>query len=109
MEFLKLIAKGQSMLKNNEYFAGKVKSIGFDSDSAGCAVSVGVMEKGEYTFSTEKPEEMTVVLGSLKVLIPGSLDWQVFMPGEKFYVPAHGEFNLQVVEPTAYLCKYLNK
>src|SRR5471032_3041018 len=101
MEILKLIAKGQSMLKNNEYFAGKVKSIGFDSDSAGCSASVGVMEKGEYTFSTEKPEEMTVV--------PGSLDWQVFMPGEKFYVPGHSEFNLQVVEPTAYLCKYLNK
>ncbi|GBU13941.1 hypothetical protein AwEntero_25420 [Enterobacterales bacterium] len=109
MEILKLIAKGQSMLKNNEYFAGKVKSIGFDSDSAGCSASVGVMEKGEYTFSTEKPEEMTVLIGSLKVLIPGSLDWQVFMPGEKFYVPGHSEFNIQVVESTAYLCKFLNK
>ncbi|EKN3316367.1 DUF1255 family protein, partial [Yersinia enterocolitica] len=46
------------MLKFNEYFTGKVKSIGFDSDSIGQA-SVGVMEKGEYTFSTAKPEEMT--------------------------------------------------
>ncbi|EOI7397059.1 pyrimidine/purine nucleoside phosphorylase, partial [Yersinia enterocolitica] len=33
------------MLKFNEYFTGKVKSIGFDSDSIGQA-SVGVMEKG---------------------------------------------------------------
>lgn len=61
------------MLKFNEYFTGKVKSIGFDSDSIGPA-SVGVMEKGEYTFSTAKAEEMTVITGSLKVLIPGSPD-----------------------------------
>lgn len=97
------------MLKNNEYFAGKVKSIGFDSDSAGCPASVGVMEKGEYTFSTAKPEEMTVIIGSLKVLLPGADDWKIFLPGEKFYVPADSEFNLQVVESTAYLCTYLNK
>ncbi|HDL6962692.1 TPA: pyrimidine/purine nucleoside phosphorylase [Yersinia enterocolitica] len=95
------------MLKFNEYFTGKVKSIGFDSDSIGQA-SVGVMEKGEYTFSTAKPEEMTVITGSLKVLIPGSPDWQVFNPGETFYVPANSEFNLQVAEASSYLCKYLS-
>jgi len=108
MEALKIIAKGQSMLKNNEYFDGKVKSIGFDSDSTGSA-SVGVMAVGEYTFGTGKPEEMTVISGSLKVLIPGSPDWQVFKPGETFYIPGKSEFNLQVGETTSYLCKYLTK
>ena len=58
------------MLKVNEYFAGKVKSIGFDSSSIGLT-SVGVMEEGEYTFSTAQPEEMTVITGALKVLLPG--------------------------------------
>ncbi|MDR3430849.1 MAG: pyrimidine/purine nucleoside phosphorylase [Rouxiella aceris] len=96
------------MLKNNEYFSGKVKSIGFDSDSTGAA-SVGVMEAGEYTFGTAKPEEMTVVSGSLTVLLPGSPDWQRFTPGETFYVPANSEFNLQVAETSSYLCKYLSK
>ncbi len=52
------------MLKVNEYFAGKVKSIGFDSSSIGLT-SVGVMEE-EYTFSTAQPEEMTVITGALK-------------------------------------------
>ncbi|CAK8737308.1 Pyrimidine/purine nucleoside phosphorylase [Sodalis praecaptivus] len=33
------------MLKVNDYFAGKVKSIGFDAASTGRA-SVGVMEAG---------------------------------------------------------------
>ncbi|AJI94525.1 pyrimidine/purine nucleoside phosphorylase [Yersinia ruckeri] len=95
------------MLKFNEYFTGKVKSIGYDSSSIGRA-SVGVMEEGEYTFSTAQPEEMTVITGALKVLIPGSPDWQVFMPGETFYIPAQSEFNLQVAEASAYLCKYLS-
>ncbi|ACR68382.1 pyrimidine/purine nucleoside phosphorylase [Edwardsiella ictaluri] len=95
------------MLNVNEYFAGKVKSIGYDSGSIGRA-SVGVMEKGEYTFTTDRPEEMTVVTGALRVLIPGAPDWQVFTPGETFFVPERSEFNLQVAEPSAYLCKYLS-
>ena len=37
------------MLQSNEYFSGKVKSIGFTSSSTGRA-SVGVMAEGEYTF-----------------------------------------------------------
>ena len=60
--------------------------IGFDSSSIGLT-SVGVMEEGEYTFSTAQPEEMTVITGALKVLLPGAPDWQVFTPGEKFFVP----------------------
>ncbi|MBJ7221865.1 MULTISPECIES: pyrimidine/purine nucleoside phosphorylase [unclassified Brenneria] len=94
------------MLKVNEYFAGKVKSIGFDSGSIGRA-SVGVMEEGTYTFGTGQAEEMTVITGALKVLLPGAPDWQVFMPGDSFFVPAQSEFNLQVAEDTSYLCKYL--
>lgn len=96
------------MLKVNEYFSGKVKSIGFDSSSIG-RTSIGVMEEGEYTFSTAQPEEITVITGALKVLLPGSPDWQVFMPSEKFFVPGQSEFNLQVVDATAYLCRYLSK
>ncbi|VEC04646.1 protein YaiE [Klebsiella pneumoniae] len=58
------------MLQSNEYFDGKVKSIGFTSSSTGRA-SVGVMAEGEYTFGTAQPEEMTVVSGALNVLLPG--------------------------------------
>lgn len=95
------------MLDVNEYFSGKVKSIGFNSAGIGKA-SVGVMEVGEFTFTTGLAEEMTVISGAMNVLLPGSDGWQVFLPGEKFYVPAHSEFNLQVVEPTSYLCRYLS-
>lgn len=94
------------MLNVNEYFSGKVKSIGFDSDSIGRA-SVGVMEAGEYTFGTGQPEEMTVVSGALMVKLPGSDEWQVFGSGAVFSVPGNSEFYLQVAEPTSCLCKYL--
>jgi len=57
------------MLKVNDYFEGKVKSIGFENGSTG-KVSVGVMLPGEYIFNTDNPEEMTVITGSLKVLLP---------------------------------------
>ncbi|ACS86696.1 pyrimidine/purine nucleoside phosphorylase [Musicola paradisiaca] len=94
------------MLNVNEYFSGKVKSIGFDGSSIGRA-SVGVMEAGEYTFGTAQAEEMTVVSGSLTVLLPGASEWQVFGPGAVFNVPENSKFDLKVAEPTSYLCRYL--
>lgn len=94
------------MLNVSEYFDGKVKSIGFDSASTGRA-SVGVMAEGEYAFGTAQAEEMTVVSGSLKVLLPGETEWKLYQPGDVFNVPGHSEFHLQVAEPSAYLCRYL--
>lgn len=94
------------MLKANEYFEGKVRSIGFENSLSGQA-SVGVMDVGEYTFSTAKAEEMTVVSGSLKVLLPGESEWHWYEAGEVFNVPAKSEFYLQVAEPSGYLCRYL--
>ena len=77
------------MLQSNEYFEGKVKSIGFTSSSTGRA-SVGVMVEGE-----------------MNVLLPGEIEWKVYTAGEVFNVPGNSEFNLQIVEPTSYLCRYL--
>ena len=94
------------MLQSNDYFEGKVKSIGFTSSSTGRA-SVGVMLEGEYTFGTAQPEEMTVISGALNVLLPGEIESKVYSAGEVFKVPGHSEFNLEVAEPTSYLCRYL--
>lgn len=94
------------MVNVNEYFDGKVKSLGFTSASTGRA-SVGVMAEGEYTFGTAQAEEMTVVSGSLKVLLPGEVQWTLYEAGQVFNVPEHSEFHLQVAEPTSYLCRYL--
>lgn len=65
------------MLQSNEYFSGKVKSIDLPAVAIYRA-SVGVMAEGEYTFGTAEPEEMTVVSGALKVLLPGTVEWKVY-------------------------------
>ncbi len=52
------------MLQSNEYFDGKVKSIGFTSSSTGRA-SVGVMAEGIHLWYGAA-EEMTVVSGALE-------------------------------------------
>ncbi|MEI8673475.1 pyrimidine/purine nucleoside phosphorylase [Vibrio sp. SA48] len=93
------------MIKENSYFEGNVKSLGFtqqDGDS-----SVGVMAPGEYTFGTAAPERMTVVKGTLVIKRLGDEEWSTFSSGESFEVAGNSSFDLQVAQSTAYLCEYL--
>ena len=92
------------MLKVNEYFDGKVKSIGFQTSTL--PATVGVMAAGDYEFGTSQKEVMTVVSGSLTVKLPGNETWQVFNAGDDFEVAANTKFQLKVVVDTAYLCTY---
>ena len=92
------------MLDTNEYFDGKVKSIGFKT--ARLPATVGVMEIGEYEFSTSKKEIMTVVSGALIVKLPNASDWKTFNQGDSFIVEANEKFQLKVEIATAYLCTY---
>ena len=92
------------MFQVNEYFDGKVKSIGFRT--ATLPATVGVMAPGEYEFGTSQKETMTVVSGELVVQLPGETGWQTFGVGKSFVVPAHARFKLKVAGDTAYLCTY---
>ena len=92
------------MLDVNEYFEGKVKSIGFQT--ATLPATVGVMQAGEYEFNTDKKETVTVVSGALTVKLPDSNEWQTFQPGDYFIVKAAKKFQLKVEINTAYLCTY---
>ena len=92
------------MLETNEYFDGKVKSIGFQT--ATLPATVGVMEPGEYEFGTSQKETMTVVSGQLIVKLPGDTDWSSYDAGNSFIVDANKKFQLKVDIDTAYLCTY---
>lgn len=92
------------MLETNEYFDGKVKSIGFKT--ASLPATVGVMEIGEYEFGTAQKETMTVVSGALTVMLPNASDWKTFNQGNSFIVEANEKFQLKVDMTTAYLCTY---
>lgn len=92
------------MFKVNEYFEGKVTSIGFQT--ATLPATVGVMAIGEYEFATSQHEVMTVVSGALTVMLPEASEWKTFNAGEKFEVAANSSFQLKVEVETAYLCTY---
>ena len=92
------------MFKVNEYFEGKVASIAFESETL--PATVGVMAKGEYEFSTDKKETMTVVSGTLTVKLPDSHSWQDYHSKDSFIVDANKTFQLKVAVETAYLCTY---
>lgn len=92
------------MLAINEYFEGRVKSIGFQSENG--SVSSGVMAVGDYTFNTSQHELMKVIHGELVVKLPHSSEFKAYPAGTEFEVPAKSSFELKVATPTAYLCYY---
>ena len=92
------------MLKVNEYFNGKVKSVAFKSLDG--PATVGVMAPGEYEFGTSAKEVMTVISGRLTVRLPGSEAWTDYGPGMSFTIEAGKKFQLKVAADAAYLCLY---
>lgn len=92
------------MLKVNEYFEGKVKSISFQSAEG--PATAGVMAVGSYEFGTSSKEIMVVTSGLLKVKLPGADAWREFKPFESFEVAAGQKFQLEVPVDTAYVCYY---
>ena len=87
------------MLQVNEYFDGQVKSIALTNNEG--VLTMGVMDVGNYAFSTSKAEEMTVVSGSLQVQLPGDPALRTFNKGQSFNVPAASSFQVKVEEQAA--------
>lgn len=92
------------MFKMNQYFDGQVVSIGFQTETL--PATVGVMAAGEYQFSTDKKETMTVISGALSIKLPNTDNWHTFNQGESFVVKANKTFGVKVNSDTAYLCTY---
>lgn len=88
----------------NEYFDGKVMSIGFENGEG--RVTSGVMDAGEYEFGTSEHERMKVVSGGMAAKLPGQRDFTLYAAGEEFTIDANVKFQVRVSEPTAYLCFY---
>lgn len=91
-------------MKVNEYFEGRVMSIGFENTEG--RATAGVMQIGEYEFGTSETEKMKVVSGSLEVRLPGESEFQSYPAGTHFNVEANVKFDVKVKTPTAYLCFY---
>ncbi len=93
------------MLKHNSYFDGKVQSLGFERH--GRRQTAGVIIPGEYHFSTDAPERMTVVSGELCARFAPGGAWITYPAGSAFEVAGKSSFDVKAASPTAYLCEFL--
>jgi purine/pyrimidine-nucleoside phosphorylase len=92
------------MIKLNEYFDAKVKSLGYASENGNS--TVGVMEPGEYEFNTGSPEVMTVIEGAMEVQLKGESGWKTYTNGQAYDVPGNSSFKVKIARQTSYLCQY---
>ena len=91
----------------NVYFNGGVTSRTVRL-ADGTKKTLGIMQPGEYAFTTGAPELMEILAGELTVRLPGAADWQTIRGGESFEVPAQSRFELRVMALTDYCCSFLS-
>lgn len=94
--------------KANIYFEGKVTSrtVVFGD---GSKKTLGMMQPGQYEFATGDKEEMEILAGKIRVLLPQSGEWQAFEAGQTFAVPANCKFQVAMEELVDYCCSYIKE
>lgn len=91
------------MIKVNEYYEGKIKSLGNSLNEE--RFTVGIMEEGEYKFGTDTVEIMEIILGEMDAELPGG-GVKTYKKGDTFRVEKGIEFRVIIKEPVSYLCLY---
>lgn len=92
--------------KANIYFGGQVTSRSiFFAD--GTKKTLGVMQPGEYEFSTGVAEIMEILSGELKWQLKGEQEWHKVSAGESFSVPENSVFLMKMSAVTDYCCSFL--
>lgn len=92
------------MINVNEYYEGKIKSLG--NTVKGERFTVGVMEEGEYKFGTDTVEIMEIIFGEMDAILPGG-EKKTYRKGDSFRVEKDVEFTVIIKDPVSYLCLYL--
>ena len=97
---------GVSVLKKaNIYFDGKcISRLVLFQD--GSRATLGVLFPSKLNFDTKRRETMEIVVGSCRVRMSGSNEWVTYEAGERFVVPEYSSFEIEVQEPTEYVCHY---
>ena len=90
----------------NIYFNGAVTSrtVLF---ADGSKKTLGIMQPGEYEFSTGKAELMEILSGELDFAVAGG-EWRPVKGGEAFEVPADSKFAMKVKTISDYCCSFLD-
>lgn len=91
------------MINVNEYYEGKIKSLGNSLKNE--RFTVGVMEEGEYKFGTDTIEIMEVIFGEMDAVLPDGIK-KTYKKGDSFRIEKGVEFSVFIKEPVSYLCLY---
>ena len=93
--------------KANIYFGGQVVShtVLF---ADGSKKTLGVMQAGEYEFSTVSAEIMEILSGQLEWQLKGEHGWKKISGGEAFNVPENSVFVMKVPVVTDYCCSFVS-
>ncbi len=93
--------------KANVFFNGGVTSrtIIFPD---GSKKTLGIMQPGEYEFTTSSAEVMEIIAGELEVQLPGSQEWRAVTGGTSFDVPPNAKFTMRVKTLTDYCCSFVD-
>jgi len=73
----------------------------------GSKKTLGIMQPGEYDFSTGDKELMEIISGELEVSLPGVGGNKPVKAGESFEVPANSKFRMTVKTLTDYCCSFI--
>jgi uncharacterized protein YaiE (UPF0345 family) len=92
--------------KANVYFNGGVTSRTLLFRD-GTKKTLGIMQPGEYEFSTGDKEIMEIFAGEIDILLPGEKTWRSVKGGETFDVPAQSKFIMKVKTVTDYCCSFI--
>lgn len=92
--------------KANVYFNGGVvsRTVLFPD---GTKKTLGIMQPGEYEFTTADRELMEILSGELEVMLPGASSRTRVSGGGSFEVPANAKFTMKVRTLTDYCCSFL--
>jgi uncharacterized protein YaiE (UPF0345 family) len=92
--------------KANIYFDGAVAShtVLFPD---GSKKTLGIMQAGEYEFSTAAAEIMEILSGELQWQMKGEGEWKRIVGGQAFDVPANSTFLMKVATVTDYCCSFI--
>jgi len=93
--------------KANIYFGGKVASHSV-LFADGSKKTLGIMQAGEYEFSTAAAEVMEILSGELEWQMKGDADWKKVVGGQSFDVPANSTFMMKVATVSDYCCSFVN-
>jgi purine/pyrimidine-nucleoside phosphorylase len=91
-------------VKHNVYFDGSVQSLGLPTAKA--RATVGVIEPGEFEFSTDDEEHVHVIEGTFRIQLGPDAEWTEFKPGEVCVIPSGITFHVGPREHVAYICYY---